>query len=412
MNDIAKRYRLGQAAKLNSNIREDLMEWASGIFRPSDRDSKGFFWALDGISLEVNKGDTIGIIGRNGAGKSTLLKILSRITQPTRGYLRYKGRLASLLEVGTGFHRELDGRENIYLNGAILGMRRHEIDQQFDAIVDFAGVEKFLDTPVKRYSSGMYVRLAFAVAAHLRTDILVVDEVLAVGDAEFQSKCLGKMQDVAHDGRTVFFVSHNMGAVAALTTKSLLLHGGRMLQFGRTDEVISAYISNRSKGRDFEFDQSPRHNETLGQDIRVTRIVPMPEKGDEFLIGEPLRFEVSLRSKIARRELRFGLTVIDAAESPVFSGITVAHIEVEPADELRFEVIVSEPTLVPGPYTIHLSVGSGQATTGRKEFDVVKPGPMFTIGEVSESGTGLVNWSRQFGSVIMKSEASRVRRIS
>ena len=200
------------------------------------------FWALKDVAFEISRGEVVGIIGRNGAGKSTLLKILSRITEPTTGRVSICGRVASLLEVGTGFHPELTGRENIYLNGAILGMSRAEIKRKFDEIVAFAEVEKFLDTPVKRYSSGMYVRLAFAVAAHLEPEILVVDEVLAVGDAEFQKKCLGKMQDVAGDGRTVLFVSHNMAAIENLTSKSLLLEGGGVVASAATSDVVSLYL--------------------------------------------------------------------------------------------------------------------------------------------------------------------------
>lgn len=199
------------------------------------------FWALKDVSFEIKQGDRVGIIGRNGAGKSTLLKILSRITEPTTGRITINGRVASLLEVGTGFHPELSGRENIFLNGAILGMSRKEIQRKFDEIVDFAEVERFLDTPVKRYSSGMYVRLAFAVAAHLEPEILVVDEVLAVGDTQFQKKCLGKMEDVANQGRTVLFVSHNMGAINSLCEKSILLTKGTLLKYASTFEVMHEY---------------------------------------------------------------------------------------------------------------------------------------------------------------------------
>lgn len=204
------------------------------------------FWALKDVSFEIKQGDRVGIIGRNGAGKSTLLKILSRITEPTRGRIQINGRVASLLEVGTGFHPELSGRENIFLNGAILGMSRKEIQRKFDEIVDFAEVEKFLDTPVKRYSSGMYVRLAFAVAAHLEPEILVVDEVLAVGDAQFQKKCMGKMEEVSYGGRTVLFVSHNMAAISSLCQTAILLNHGNLLKFESTEKVISDYYTNES----------------------------------------------------------------------------------------------------------------------------------------------------------------------
>ena len=201
------------------------------------------FWALKDVSFEIKRGEVVGVIGRNGAGKSTLLKVLSRITEPSEGRVEIRGRVASLLEVGTGFHPELTGRENIYLNGAILGMSRTEIRRKFDEIVTFAEVDKFLDTPVKRYSSGMYVRLAFAVAAHLEPEILVVDEVLAVGDAEFQKKCLGKMKAVAHDGRTILFVSHSMTAIQSLCSRGLLLSASYMIKDGGTDSIIQSYLS-------------------------------------------------------------------------------------------------------------------------------------------------------------------------
>jgi lipopolysaccharide transport system ATP-binding protein len=210
------------------------------------------FWALKDVSFEVKEGEVLGIIGRNGAGKSTLLKVLSRITEPTRGRVSLRGRVASLLEVGTGFHPELTGRENVYLNGAILGMTRAEIRRKFDEIVAFAEIEQFLDTPVKRYSSGMYVRLAFAVAAHLEPEILIVDEVLAVGDAEFQKKCLGKMEEVAHSGRTVLLVSHNMSSMAALANRALLLKRGSVAFVGATAEAISAYIGGDMIGASYE----------------------------------------------------------------------------------------------------------------------------------------------------------------
>ncbi len=205
------------------------------------------FWALQDINLAVKEGEILGIIGKNGAGKSTLLKILSRVTAPSRGSVKVKGRIASLLEVGTGFHPELTGRENVYLNGAILGMSKSEIKNKFDEILDFSGIETFIDTPVKRYSSGMYVRLAFAVAAHLEPEILIIDEVLAVGDAEFQKKCLGKMSEVAHAGRTVLFVSHNMGAVSKLCTQTVLLEKGQVKDYGMTEDIVGRFLRGDSE---------------------------------------------------------------------------------------------------------------------------------------------------------------------
>ncbi len=254
---ICKQYRLGVIG--GGTLVGDLSRWWARLRAQPDPllkigqehllDREGeYIWALRDVSFEVKQGQVLGIVGRNGAGKSTLLKILSRVTVPTSGQVKVKGRIASLLEVGTGFHPELTGRENIYLNGAILGMSRQEIARKFDEIVDFAEIVKFIDTPVKRYSSGMYVRLAFAVAAHLEPEILLVDEVLAVGDVEFQKKCLGKMGDVAQEGRTVLFVSHNMGAITRLCSRALLIDQGSMVQDGSAEQVVSHYLAmNRNE---------------------------------------------------------------------------------------------------------------------------------------------------------------------
>jgi lipopolysaccharide transport system ATP-binding protein len=230
-------------------LRDVIADRVRGLWRrPAARAAVEDFWALSEVSFDVTRGDVVGVIGRNGAGKSTLLKVLSRITEPTTGRVELDGHVASLLEVGTGFHPELTGRENIFLNGAILGMTRAEIRRKFDEIVAFAEIDRFLDTPVKRYSSGMYVRLAFAVAAHLEPEILVVDEVLAVGDAQFQKKCLGKMGDVARSGRTVLFVSHNMAAVAALCNRAILLRGGRVALDSGPDAAIRHYLNEAAAG--------------------------------------------------------------------------------------------------------------------------------------------------------------------
>jgi lipopolysaccharide transport system ATP-binding protein len=240
---LGKQYHVGHA-RGSRTLREDLVELARSPFRRRDGTEDGTMWALRELSLEVHQGEVVGIIGGNGAGKSTLLKILSRIVAPTEGWARIEGRVGSLLEAGTGFHSELTGRENVYMSGAILGMRRAEIQQKFDEIVAFADVGRFLDTPVKRYSSGMQVRLAFAVAAHLEPEGLIVDEVLAVGDAEFQKKCLGRMQDVARgDGRTVLFVSHNMDAVQRLCTRAVLLERGRAVAAGATPGIVAQYLA-------------------------------------------------------------------------------------------------------------------------------------------------------------------------
>lgn len=250
VDNLSKLYQLG-AGLPQHGLREMIQQQGVGLWRrlsgmgneaESAHKKTEDFWALKDLSFEVTRGEVVGVIGRNGAGKSTLLKILSRITEPTQGRVEIHGRVGSLLEVGTGFHPELTGRENIFLNGAILGMSQAEIRRNLEAIVEFSGIERFLETPVKRYSSGMYVRLAFAVAAHLQPEILIVDEVLAVGDAEFQSKCLGKMQDVAQQGRTVLFVSHNLAAIQALCSRAILLEGGKLTQQGEPVEVIGSYL--------------------------------------------------------------------------------------------------------------------------------------------------------------------------
>jgi lipopolysaccharide transport system ATP-binding protein len=245
--NLSKRYRLGAAQARYQTLRESLTRAVRSIGQRSSTD-ENILWALRDVSFEVKQGEAVGIIGRNGAGKSTLLKILSRITKPTSGRALIHGRVGSLLEVGTGFHPELTGRENIYLNGAILGMRRAEIERKFDEIVAFSEIEKFLDTPVKFYSSGMYVRLAFAVAAHLEPEILVVDEVLAVGDAQFQKKCLGKMDQVSKGGRTVLFVSHNMGAIRQLCTRGILIEKGALAMNADVDSVVRRYVEGAATG--------------------------------------------------------------------------------------------------------------------------------------------------------------------
>lgn len=260
--NLSKQYRFGVIG--HGTLYRDVQSWWARLRGKEDPNAKIMeqagpgqdgerFWALQDISFEIQQGEVLGIIGRNGAGKSTLLKILSRVTTPTRGCAKVKGRIASLLEVGTGFHPELTGRENIYLNGAILGMTKAEIERKFDEIVDFSGVEKFIDTPVKRYSSGMHVRLAFAVAAHLEPEILLVDEVLAVGDAEFQKKCLGKMGDVAKSGRTILFVSHNMSAINQLCDRCILLDSGQKIADDISENTIEVYLSHTSKSSEINF---------------------------------------------------------------------------------------------------------------------------------------------------------------
>jgi len=307
---LGKRYRIGAGpSEPYGNIRESLVRAAGAPLRRLRGGASGGgamrdAWALKDVSFEVKHGEAVGIIGRNGAGKSTLLKVLSRITEPTTGQAVVHGRVGSLLEVGTGFHPELTGRENIYLNGAVMGMSRADIKRRFDEIVDFSGVETYLDTPVKRYSSGMYMRLAFAVAAHLEPEVLVVDEVLAVGDAEFQKKCLAKMSDVGRAGRTVLFVSHNMSAIKQLCVGGVLLDKGQVRVLGDAASVVEAYLSNRTADAATTIDLSGYQSPYTNGELEVLSLELVNAIGSSFTVAwdEPIKLTLRLRAKDALRD--------------------------------------------------------------------------------------------------------------
>ena len=300
---LSKAYTIAHNAEKHTTAGEALMHRLKNPLAKLETET---FWALKDVDFDIQKGDVVGIIGRNGAGKSTLLKILSRITEPTTGQIDLYGRVGSLLEVGTGFHPELTGRENVYLNGAILGMAKSEIARQFDAIVDFSGTEQFLDTPVKRYSSGMYVRLAFAVAAHLNPEILIVDEVLAVGDAEFQKKCMGKMQDVAESGRTVLFVSHNTQAISTLTQSCLYLKQGEPKFFGPTEETLGIYLSDGTSSDLVYVNDIPADEPTIRRVEMFTT-----EGGNAQAHGEPMEVDVEISTPAPIKGARFSIQVLD-----------------------------------------------------------------------------------------------------
>ncbi len=371
--NISKLYRLGEVG--TGTISHDLNRWwhkVRGkedpylkIGQTNDRTQKGdsdYAWALKDVSFEVKRGEVLGIIGRNGAGKSTLLKILSRVTTPTSGEVKIKGRIASLLEVGTGFNPELTGRDNIYLNGAILGMRKQEINRKFDEIVDFSEVERYIDTPVKRYSSGMYVRLAFAVAAHLEPEILIVDEVLAVGDVQFQKKCMGKMSDVARHGKTILFVSHNMGAVLSLCNKAVWLANGKYFMGGKAREVGDAYLNaNTLQSQQRVSLNTVARAGSDGSRAKITAI--------EWLDGVPLRHGCSVRVRLEiafqnlTEDLRLGIgfstiegiRVVtydsDANQSGIFS--------IDTPGTHSFELVIDKLPLNPGFYSIDVGCKSG-----------------------------------------------------
>lgn len=335
--NLWKEYRLGSIS--HRTLSRDLQSWWARLrsmedpnsqldfsstslpIQPSPCINKDRFWALQDISFEVKQGDLVGIVGRNGAGKSTLLKILSQVTAPTKGEVRFKGRIASLLEVGTGFHPELTGKENIFLNGAILGMSKADIRNKLDEIVAFAEIEKFVDTPVKRYSSGMYVRLAFAIAAHLEPEMLIVDEVLAVGDVQFQKKCLGKMKDVGKEGRTVLFVSHNMQAIRQLCTRALLLNGGTLLAEGTSEEIVKMYLANTRQNS-----SKIRNRNLIGalpsDDAIKFKDIVLRQNGKEcdFLVesGNPLEIEIVYRVTKKSVGLRVYVDLYDDSDSLLF----------------------------------------------------------------------------------------------
>ena len=374
--DLSKAYQIGQIG--TGTISRDLERWWTATVRgkedpflkigeTNDRSTKGesdIVWSLKDINFEIQQGDAVGIIGRNGAGKSTLLKLMSEVTSPTTGKINIKGRVASLLEVGTGFHPELTGRENIFLNGAILGMRKNEIQRKLEQIIDFSGVERYIDTPVKRYSSGMYVRLAFAVAAHLESEILIVDEVLAVGDAEFQKKCLGKMGDISKgEGRTVLFVSHNLGSINALCTKCILLKNGMLEKYGGTNEVINEYYSIEKDGGVFNIGLGSKNEKIIISKIELYNDDNCGT--DKFEFGEAIKIEIEIEAltdiykpfiwilvKDSKNDLFAATGMLDGFVPKLFKkGIN------------RFACRFNKLPLLPGTYFIHLGIRANDGLT-------------------------------------------------
>jgi lipopolysaccharide transport system ATP-binding protein len=360
---VTKVYQLGTIRA--ATIQDDISRLWARIRRRPDPLSKigserarlrdGTFLALDDVSLTVNNGEAVGIIGRNGAGKSTLLKILSQITGPTTGRVRVRGRLASLLEVGTGFHPDLTGRENVFLNGAILGMSKAEIRQRLDEIIAFSELEDFIDTPVKRYSSGMYVRLAFAVAAHLEPEILIVDEVLAVGDAAFQEKCLGKMQSASGAGRTVLFVSHNMAAIQHLCSRAVLMRAGKVHADGAPDEVVAQYFAD---ARSVDNPDISTWEDRRGTgEARVVQLVAVDSKGKPnttFKMGDRIQFEMVVDVKQPLTDPRFGLCVNSSTGEPMIE-LQAAHSGLKPGrlqGRVRVTAVVPDLLVYPGRYLL------------------------------------------------------------
>jgi lipopolysaccharide transport system ATP-binding protein len=340
------------------------------------------FWALKNISFEIKQGDRVGIIGRNGAGKSTLLKILSRITEPTKGKIKIKGRVASLLEVGTGFHPELSGRENIYLNGAILGMSKIEIQQKFDEIIAFAEIERFLDTPVKRYSSGMYVRLAFAVAAHLEPEILVVDEVLAVGDLNFQKKCLGKMENVANEGRTVLFVSHNMAAIRRLCSQAILLEKGDVKAKGDVSNILHIYMEGNDQAQSTYNIQLPKEQDIPGYAYKLTIEDEFGNPASSIPVGTSwqVRVNFNIINKVESFVIALGL--ITSEEVPLKTSWSIPH-SLSPGE---YQAVFQEKVIILGTGRYSLVVGLSEALY---TFHYVREAGVLEIADFAE-GVDLV----------------------
>jgi lipopolysaccharide transport system ATP-binding protein len=402
--DVWKQYQLGVVG--TQSLSNDLRRWMARIRgkedpflkvgETNDRTKKSesdYVWALQGVSFQINQGEVIGVVGKNGAGKSTLLKLLSRVTVPTKGEIRVRGKIASLLEVGTGFHPDLTGRENIFLNGTIMGMRKKEVAAQFDEIVEFSGVERYIDTPVKRYSSGMYVRLAFAVAAHLEPDIMVIDEVLAVGDAEFQKKCLGKMKSVSEAGRTVIFVSHNMAAVNNLCSRTLLMHQGKCVMDGKTPEVVAAYFEMSEAGlapgedrctvpRDWE--RPWGRKDAWFQRIEIRN--PKNEATDKLMFLQAfsiqVRFLAERRIENATMQIRIGNPEGQQITISTSQSDTNTHWSFEPGEHtVRIQL---DPKLMPGTYSLFVYLGSPD---GSVFYDAIPSFHKFQIGNLSEGNT-------------------------
>lgn len=378
--NLSKQYRLGMVG--SGTMRDDLTRWWASlrgkedpfltVGEANDRSIKGesdYVWSLKDINFEVEQGDILGIIGRNGAGKSTLLKILSKITAPTTGTVKIKGRIASLLEVGTGFHPELTGRENLFLNGAILGMKRQEIKSKLDEIIDFSGVERYIDTPVKRYSSGMYVRLAFSIAAHLEPEILIVDEVLAVGDAEFQKKCLGKMKDVSGQGRTVLFVSHNLQAITSICKRGIILQNGRIHSNEPIDICIHNYFNLL---KDYSFSETTSQKDRLSRTsgkVSFKKAIGLMKDGNEntmwtFRYNEELKFKFEFKVNEDCEGLTFYMALKGLMDGNVITNIksNITTSDLKAGKTLSFNLTIPAKNIRPGQYDLYFAVGNTDVT--------------------------------------------------
>ena len=417
VNNLSKRYRIGAAEKGYKTFREAILDGISspvrnfgklrGLTRFKNDDEQDVIWALKDVSFEVNEGEVLGIIGKNGAGKTTILKILSRITEPTSGFVEIHGRVSSLLEVGTGFHPELTGRENIFLNGAILGMRKREIEKKFDEIVSFAEVTQFIDTPIKRYSSGMQVRLAFAVAAHLEPEVLLIDEVLAVGDIAFQRKCLDKMENVARGGRTILFVSHNMGAIRNLCGSAIWIDNGQRVKRGTTDEVVRDYEESQLK----HFDESSYVVERDPEEVKnksfyFSRVEMLNTKGEHtttFRYGEKLILIADFGDNPASRDYSAEFYIHNELGQLVSVGASGPyHGKYFKPEVRRIRIEIGPLTLTSGKYTISLCAAYRNETWCDKwentiGFTIIECQPFETNWEIPTFREGACIIQHSFG---------------
>jgi len=379
--NISKMYRIGIEDEVHDTLSGKLFSWIKSPLKnykklrsltkfEKNNDDKDVIWALKDISFNVNNGDVLGIIGKNGAGKSTLLKVLSRITEATSGTITVDGRIASLLEVGTGFHPELTGRENVFLNGTILGMTKKEILKKFDQIIDFSGINEFIDTPVKRYSSGMRVRLAFAVAAHLEPEILLIDEVLAVGDTEFQNKCLDKMDDISSKGRTIIFVSHNLEAIESICDKVVVLKKGKIIAQETANKAISIYLNNEAnKFHSLDDFRSYKMNSNM-----LFKTIKCMD--NDIKIGDKIKLLVTVKSKVSESGVIFGVLIFNNLSKPIGASYTKKY-DIKPGINKHI-FSLANIKLLPGEYSLGMSIGKGDYR-GRKDFDIILGYPQFRI---------------------------------
>lgn len=401
ISNVKKKYVIKHVTKKPDSKIERLKLMGYNILHPVKANVKEDFWALNGVSFDVKQGEKVGIIGKNGAGKSTLLKIISRITEPTDGKIEFYGKISSMLEVGTGFNAELTGRENIYLNGAILGMTKAEIDQKLDDIIEFSEVGKFIDTPVKRYSSGMFVRLAFAVASHLEPDILLVDEVLAVGDTRFQKKCINKMKSIADSGKTILFVSHQMNTIRQLCDRVIVLKEGQVIYDGDVEGGIRIYNSEAYLEKQLHYDYTdlPRYPDFDLKKAQVMSLSVLQNETSIYEANEPIEFRLKIRIKIPNiGDLSFRMMIWHADETPIETAFTKIFANITEVGDYDVEVKINDHHLAPGLYKLTIILSGGESNSNSENFDYVYPAFVFEV--LNADGTSR-NWSRSWGWVHM-----------